>query len=256
MDHEMNTAIAAAMEAGRMIKASLGEIKEVEYKGRINIVTDVDKRSEAMIIKALGREFPDYGFISEERPPEDRGPACWIIDPLDGTTNFSRGFPFFAVSIGLVRDGQVEIGVVFDPLREELFTARAGRGAFLNSQPIKVSAVDELEKSFLSTGFSYKFKEQKKNNLDNFSRFMMASMAVRRAGSACLDLCYVACGRFDGFWELDLFPWDTAAAMRIVSEAGGRVSDFRGEPFDIFGNSILASNKLLHADMLEILGEE
>ncbi|MCG2710975.1 MAG: inositol monophosphatase [Candidatus Omnitrophica bacterium] len=251
--NEFKAAKDAALCAGIMIKSRIGKLKKVRYKGAINIVTDVDEKAEDMIVKKLRREFPDYGILAEERPEEKKGDCKWIIDPLDGTTNFAHGFPFFAVSIALEKKGEIMMGVVYDPVHDELFSARKGKGAFLNQKRICTSPVKDIKKSLLATGFSYTFKDKKNNNINNFNNFLMAAMAIRRAGAATIDLCYVACGRLDGFWELDLCPWDTAAASLIVKEAGGKVTAFDGEKFDHYGNTALASNGLIHKKMLGIL---
>jgi myo-inositol-1(or 4)-monophosphatase len=250
---QLEAAKKAAVLAGKMIKNRLGKLCTVHYKGAINIVTDVDKRSEAMIIDRLKKAYPGYGILAEERPEEKNGEYKWIIDPLDGTTNFAHGFPFFAVSIALEYRGKTILGVVYDPVHEELFWASKGKPAYLNKKVIKVSGLRKIEKSFLATGFAYSFKTKEQNNIDNFSNFLMSSLAVRRAGAATIDLCYVACGRFDGFWELDLCPWDTAAAELIVRQAGGKVTDIHGNQFSNYGSSIVASNKKLHNQMLTIL---
>lgn len=250
---ELDVARGAALLAGKFIKAHLGKIKHLRYKADINIVTDVDKKAEEIIIRKLSKSFPDYGIISEERPAEERGKNKWIIDPLDGTTNFVHQFPFFAVSIGLEKKGEIVLGVVYDPVREELFTGEKNKDAFLNKKRISVSKTKNLGKAFLATGFSYRFKEKIDNNIDNFIKFMMASLAVRRAGSASLDMCYVACGRFDGFWEQGLYPWDTAAASLIVSESGGKVTHYDGSRFNHYQDTILATNGFLHAKMINIL---
>ncbi|MFH1062839.1 MAG: inositol monophosphatase family protein [Candidatus Omnitrophota bacterium] len=253
---ELAVATDAALLAGKLIKSCLGKRKKVRYKGAINIVTDVDEKAEDLIVKKLSKAFPGYGILAEERPEEKKGEAKWIIDPIDGTTNFAHGFPFFSVSIALEKKGQTVLGVVYDPMREELFTACKAKGAFLNKKRIKVSRVKDMGKSFLATGFAYDFKTTKQNNIQNFSNFLMASMAVRRAGAATLDLCYVACGRFDGFWELDLCAWDTAAGELIVREAGGKVTKADGSKFSNYGkNNIVASNGLIHKDMVNILNK-
>ena len=253
MDRELDAVKNAAVKAGKMIKSRLGKVRSIEYKGAINIVTDVDKKAEALIIRDLKKEFPEYGILAEESPEQKNDSAKWIIDPLDGTTNFAHGFPFFAVSIGLEKEGRIVAGAVYDPMHDELFYARQGKGAFLNKKKIRVSKTKKLDKSFLATGFSYTFKDKENNNMDNFRNFMMASLAIRRAGAASLDLCYVACGRFDGFWELDLFPWDMAAAAVIIEEAGGKLSDFRGRKFDLYAKNVTASNGLIHSQMVSIL---
>lgn len=253
MRREMALAIETALSAGRMIRTHLGKNRNIRYKGAINIVTDVDEKAEDLIIKNLKKPFPDYGILSEERPEEKKGQIKWIIDPLDGTTNFAHKFPFFAVSIALKKKGVVVLGVVYDPMHEELFTAEKGKGAYLNKKRIHVSKVKNIKRAFLATGFSYTFKHKKENNIDNFKKFLMASLALRRAGAATIDLCYVACGRFDGFWEMDLKPWDTAAASLIVQEAGGKVTDFYGKKFNNYGKYTLASNGLIHKAMVQTL---
>lgn len=252
---ELKVAIDAATVAGAFIKSRLGKLKKIRYKGAINIVTDVDVKAEDLIVRKLKKAFPEYGILAEERPEEKKGDYKWIIDPIDGTTNFAHGFPFFAVSIALEKKGKAILGVVYVPVLDELFTACKSKGAFLNKKRIKVSKVKDMEKSLLATGFSYNVKTEKQNNIKNFSNFLMASMAVRRAGAATIDLCYVACGRFDAFWELDLCPWDTAAAELIVREAGGRVSKFDGRKFSNYDGNIIASNGKIHRDMVRILSE-
>lgn len=249
---ELNSAIKAAIAAGKLIYSRLGKVHSTRYKGAINIVTDVDTKAERLIISALKKQFTTYGFLAEESTPEGSGQNKWIIDPLDGTTNFAHQFPFFAVSIALEKQQETVLGVVYDPVHKELFHAVKGKGAYLNKKRIRVSKVKEMQKAFLATGFSYNFKGEMENNLDNFTKFMQASLAVRRAGAATLDLCYVACGRFDGFWELDLFPWDTAAASLIVQEAGGCVSHFDGSAFSNYGKNIIASNGCLHKQMINV----
>ncbi len=252
---ELKCAIHAAISAGNMIKSRVGKKQIIRYKGAINIVTDTDIKAEKLIIKILKKEFPQYSFLAEESQCRDILADRWIIDPLDGTTNFAHGFPFFCVSIALEKSQEIKLGVVYDPMRQELFTAIKGKGAYLNKKKIRVSKVNKLSRSFLATGFSYDFKNKKDNNIDNFSKFLMASMAVRRAGSAALDLCYVACGRFDGFWEMDLNPWDTAAASLIIQEAGGKISQFDGSLFSNYKKNMLSSNALIHGQMVKILKE-
>lgn len=246
-------AIEAALESGFFIKKSVGKVRRISYKGRDNIVTDVDKKSESIIIKRLLSSFPGHAVLSEEAGLHIRpSPYKWIIDPLDGTTNFAHAFPFFCVSIALEYEGKVILGVVFDPLRDELFCAEAGRGAYLNNARIAVSGVKELEQSFLATGFSYG-KARKDRNIKYFKRLLMETMAIRRAGSAALDLCYVACGRLDGYWELDLHPWDSAAGSLIVKEAGGIVTKFDGSPHSDYAKEILATNNKIHRKMVNCL---
>lgn len=252
---ELKAAVRAAISAGNMIKTSVGKRQNIRYKGAINIVTDTDIRAEKLIVGILKKEFPQYGILAEERGCEDKHPDRWIIDPLDGTTNFAHGFPFFCVSIALEKAGEIRLGAVYDPMRKELFTAVKGKGAYLNKKKIRASKEKGLNKSFLATGFSYDFKNKADNNIDNFKRFLISSMAVRRAGAAALELCYVACGRFDGFWEMGLKPWDTAAASLIIQEAGGKISHFDGRAFSIYEENILASNSLIHRQMIDVLNK-
>ena len=246
-------AIKAALTSGYFIKKSVGNISAISYKGRDNIVTDVDKKSEKIIINMIRARFPDHSILSEERGRIDAGSEYrWIIDPLDGTTNFAHAFPFFSVSIALERSGSVILGAVYDPMRDELFFAESGKGAYLNNKRIKVSAVNKLSASFLATGFSYG-RIRKDKNVVNFRKFLLRAMAIRRAGSAALDLSYVACGRFDGFWEMDLKPWDSAAGYLIVKEAKGTVTKFDGSAYSFYDNNILASNGKIHPLMCSVL---
>lgn len=247
-------ACEAARNAGGILKENIHGAREIAYKGDINLVTEMDTRSERAVVGMLRASFPDHGIVAEEETTITNGSGyTWIIDPLDGTTNYAHGYPCFSVSIALEQEDDVITGVVYDPMRDELFTAQKGEGAYLNGKRIKVSTVDALIKSLLATGFPYDRKESEKNNLDYFHDLLMASQEVRRDGSAALDLCSVAAGRFDGFWELKLKPWDVAAGSLIVREAGGRVTDLSGNPFDIFGDEVLASNGIIHGQMQEIL---
>ena len=247
-------AVEAARKAGGILKENLHGTREITYKGDINLVTEMDTRSERAVVGTLRASFPDHGIIAEEETTIRNGSGyTWIIDPLDGTTNYAHGYPCFSVSIALEHEGDVITGVVYDPMRDELFTAQKGQGAYLNGKRIKVSIVDTLIKSLLATGFPYDRKVSEKNNLDYFHYLLMASQEVRRDGSAALDLCSVAAGRFDGFWELKLKPWDVAAGSLIVCEAGGRVTDLSGNTFDIFADEVLASNGIIHGQMVEIL---
>ena len=210
------------LRAGKYLKQNSKKIKSIAFKGSINLVTNVDREVENILIGSLRKEFPDIGFLSEEIGEIRPGSGLkWIIDPIDGTTNFAHGFPFYSISLALEREKKPILGIVYDPVRNELFSAERGRGAHLNGKPIKVSPQKDLKKSLLMTGFSYKLGKSMEANLVHFRNFLIASQAVRRAGSASLDLCYVACGRLEGFWELDLKPWDTAAGWLIVREAGG-----------------------------------
>ena len=256
MDREIekDVAIRAAIDAGRLLRENLGRHNIVEYKGEIDLVTEMDREAESIIIARLTSESPEYSILAEEREEvETNSPYQWIIDPLDGTTNYAHGYPVFCVSIALKYKDVVSFGVVYDPVHEELFVAERGKGATLNDRPIRVSETDSLSKSLLATGFPYDIRRSKENNLDHFCNFALKAQAIRRAGSAALDLCYVACGRFDGFWELKLKPWDVAAGYLIVEEAGGMVTDLKGNPFDIHSGEIVASNGRIHGEMIEVL---
>ncbi|MDO8427371.1 MAG: inositol monophosphatase family protein [Deltaproteobacteria bacterium] len=247
-------AVKIAREAGLLLKENLGKAGKVEFKGAVNIVTEADRKSEALIIEEIQSNFPDHGILSEESAEIKAASGYkWIIDPLDGTTNYAHGFPFFCVSIGFEASGKVVLGVIYDPVLDELFVAEDGKGAALNGNPIHVSKTGSLDRSLLATGFPYDLRTSKENNLDHFSNFTLRAQAIRRAGSAALDLCYVASGRFDGYWEMRLRPWDVAAASVIVKEAGGTITDFKGSPFSIYGHECLASNGLIHDEMLGVL---
>ncbi len=247
-------AIEAALKSGLFIKRSVGKVKEISYKGRINIVTDIDKASEKMIIGMIHSAFPDHSIISEEaRPLKGSSAYRWVIDPLDGTTNFAHSFPFFSVSVALEREGHVILGVVYDPMRDELFHAEEGKGAYLNKKRIFVSRAKRLEESLLATGFAYGVREAKDDNIANFRNFLRRAMAIRRAGSAALDLTYVACARFDGFWELGLKPWDSAAGCLIVKEAKGAISRFDGSAYSHYDKDLLATNGHIHRQMVKVL---
>ncbi len=244
----------AALQGGRILRENIHGLREITYKGDINLVTEMDMRSERTIVEMLSVAFPDHGIVAEEETKLNNASVyTWIIDPLDGTTNYAHGYPCFAVSIALKHEEGVILGVVYDPMRDELFAAQKGLDAYLNGKQIKVSAVDTLIKSLLATGFPYDRKVSDKNNLNYFYDLLMASQEVRRDGSAALDLCYVATGRLDGFWELKLKPWDVAAGSLIVKEAGGIVSDFSGNRFDMQAEEILASNGRIHRQMIKVM---
>jgi myo-inositol-1(or 4)-monophosphatase len=254
MKDMQSVACEAAIKAGRLLRDNIHGIREITYKGDINLVTEMDMKSERAVVETLLASFPGHGVIAEEETTIRNGSGfTWIIDPLDGTTNYAHGYPCFSVSIALEQEGEIVLGVVYDPMREELFTARQGEGAYLNGRPIRVSGIDTLIKSLLATGFPYDRRVSEKNNMDYFHDLLMASQEVRRDGSAALDLCSVAAGRFDGFWELKLKPWDVAAGCLIVREAGGRVSNLSGTRFSVYDDEILASNGKIHGQMIEIL---
>jgi len=259
MDEIERVARAAVAEAGEQLRAAWQGTKRVEYKGTIDLVTATDREVEALVVGRLREAFPDHFIVAEEasaaqgpqRPPADS--AAWYLDPLDGTTNFAHAYPQFAVSLAFAHGTALELGVVHDPIRGETFAARRGRGATLNDKPIKVSDVGTLGEALLGTGFPYDRRDHVDFYLSFLRDFMLQAQGVRRAGAAALDLCWVACGRFDGFWEWKLSPWDTAAGCLIVQEAGGIVTDFRGALFDLFGQQTLATNGKLHAAMVDLL---
>ncbi|MBI3651890.1 MAG: inositol monophosphatase [Acidobacteria bacterium] len=247
-------AISVAQEAGALLRDRLNTKFQVAHKGAINLVTEVDLASEALIRERIVTRYPRHQILAEEGGLADSSSAYrWIVDPLDGTTNYAHGYPVFNVSIALEYQGEVIVGVVYDPMREELFAAEKGGGATLNRKTIRVSATSELIKSMLSTGFPYNIKTSSLTNLDHWTNFAMNAQALRRDGAAAIDLCYVACGRFDGFWELNLSAWDTAAGGLIVKEAGGQVSDFSGGTFSNYTPEIIASNGLIHQQMIDVL---
>ena len=250
----LNFAIRVAQEAGRLLRDRVGTKIEVAHKGAINIVTDVDIASERLIREAIATQYPRHQVLAEEGGlAESRSEYRWVIDPLDGTTNYAHGYPVFCVSIALEYQEETILGVVYDPMRDELFTAERGGGATLNHRPIRVSSTDSLMQSMLSTGFPYDIRTSTLTNLDHWANFAMNAQALRRDGAAAIDLCYTACGRFDGFWELNLSPWDMAAGALIVTEAGGRVTDFSGGEFSIYKPEIIASNGLIHDRMVEVI---
>jgi len=220
----------------------------------VNLVTDIDRRSEEAIIGFLSAEFPEHGMLAEERPEiVGRSPYRWILDPLDGTTNYAHGYPCVCISLALEYQSEIVWGAVYDPLREELFTAEQHHGATLNERSIRVSATRSVGQALLCTGFPYDIDESADNNIQHFERFARVAQAIRRDGSAALDLCYVACGRFDGYWEMKLSPWDIAAGWLMVTEAGGRATAFAGPPLDLRSGEVLASNGLIHGEMKNVL---
>jgi myo-inositol-1(or 4)-monophosphatase len=243
-----------ARGAGEILRLHHGRKQSIHYKGEINLVTEVDRRSEAYIMERIGSAFPDHGILSEESSEIlSSSPYRWIVDPLDGTTNYAHNYPCFCVSIAVEKEGELLAGAVFHPLLSEMFTAARGEGAHLNGERIAVSETETLRRSLLATGFAYDVKRSTENNLDYFREFVFTGQAIRRDGSAALDMCYLACGRFDGFWELKLRPWDTAAGLLILSEAGGMATRLDGSPYDIHQPDILASNGRIHDQMLAVV---
>lgn len=249
-------AIKAGLEAGKILLENQAKKKKIGYKGEINLVTEVDYLSERTILKVISKDFPEHSVLTEESKGKNRNSAyLWIIDPLDGTTNYAHDFPVYCVSIALQKDEEIILGLVYNPILKELFLAEKEKGAFLNGKRIFVSKTRQLSKSLLATGFPYDIRTSKENNLDYFSKFALKAQAIRRAGSAALDLCYLAMGRFDGFWELKLSPWDTAAGISMVAEAGGKVTDFSNRKFNIFSKNLLATNGKIHKQMLDVLNQ-
>lgn len=251
------TAIEGALRAGRVHRELFRQNPEVQKKGPIDLVTAADLQAEREFRALIAERFPTHAVLGEEAGAGttalERARARWIIDPLDGTTNFAHGIALFCVSIALEMDGVLQLGVVYDPIADELFTAERGGGAWLNGIRIHVSDTRELVNALLCTGFPYSVRERRRQQVEVFAAFLGEARAVRRLGSAALDLCYVAAGRFDGFWELQLHPWDMAAGALIVSEAGGRVTNYSNQPIDLFGGQIVVSNGWLHEDMLAVI---
>jgi len=254
MSRELTVATRLALEAGVLIRDAIDDRKQVEHKSPVNLVTETDRRCESLIVGGLQREFPAHHIVAEESRSSRPGPGpCWYVDPLDGTTNFVHGIPHCSVSIALAVDEEVRVAVVHDPCRRELFDAERDRGARLNGSPITVSSTAALAEALLVTGFPYDRRDHAPFYLSYFEAFMLACQDVRRFGSAALDLCYVAVGRFDAFWEWKLNPWDTAAGWLIVEEAGGRVTDFDGARYDPWAPRILATNARVHEEAMAVL---
>jgi myo-inositol-1(or 4)-monophosphatase len=244
---------SVAREAGSLLKSRVGKIKSVDYKSAFNIVTDVDKASEELIVKVIKATFPDDGFLAEESGEElsRKSKRRWIIDPLDGTTNYTHSYPFFAVSIGVEEDGVMVLGVVYNPMADEMFVAERGAGAYLNGEKLAVSKESSLDNSLLATGFPPDTLNNMQNNMESFKYLTSHCHGVRRDGSAALDLCFVAAGRLDGFWERKLAPWDVAAGSLIVEEAGGSVTNLEGGAMELASGHILATNGLIHRQVMD-----
>ncbi len=246
--------LEALRESGKLLKKALRERHTIERKSELSLVTETDKAAEQIIMNLIRRNFPDHAILTEESLAiGGKAPSRWVIDPLDGTTNFAHTYPVSCVSIAYEENGVVQLGGVFDPYRDELFFAERGQGATLNGQEIVVSQTASLRDSLLATGFPYDRREKIDDYLAIFKTFLLKVQDLRRAGAAALDLCYVACGRFDGYWELQLQPWDKAAAALILEEAGGSISDFSGNPLTLEGPQNLATNGFIHREMLETL---
>ncbi|HXH48850.1 MAG TPA: inositol monophosphatase family protein [Terriglobia bacterium] len=255
MGNYLDIAVEIARESGSLLAQLSRQPREISYKRKSDIVTDADRRSEALILERLRGHFPEHAIVAEESGARKTGSDyCWYVDPLDGTTNFAHGFPVYCVTLALAYRDEVIAGVVYDPNREELFAAERGAGATLNGQRISVSQTADLAESLLGTGFP-PFASNHDLNLQFFFKLTHLSHGIRRAGAAALDLCSVAAGRFEGFWELKLNPWDKAAGSLLVTEAGGTVTDLAGGPFSLHRDEIFASNGLIHETMLEVFSE-
>jgi myo-inositol-1(or 4)-monophosphatase len=241
-------------EAGKIVLEGHGNIKDIEVKDKAGLVTDVDKRSEEFLINSILEKYPQSSILAEESgEKQKKGKFKWIIDPIDGTSNFAHGFPWFCISIGVEIDGELAFGAIYNPLLDELFFAEKRKSAFLNDKQIKVSQVLKLEDSLVATGFSYLKGKPLENEMKRFSQVEQIALGVRRAGSAALDFAQVACGRFSGFWEHGLSPWDVAAGFLIVEEAGGRFTNYMGQAVSIYDKDFVVSNGKIHAELIETI---
>ncbi len=255
MARELEVAVAAAEAVGEMLRDGFGQQQDVRFKGEVDIVTKADENAEQAIKEVLQETFPNHGMLAEEGgETQGEGGIRWIVDPLDGTTNYAHGLPLFCTSIALERDGEVVLGVVYDPMANEIYTAERGRGATLNGESIGVSDIDEPIRALLATGFPYD-RDDMPTALDLFGQFAMHTQSMRRLGSAALDLCYVAAGRLDGYYERGVKAWDIAASALILREAGGKVSDYRGDELDLKIGEVVASNSRLHPDLVDVTRE-
>ena len=251
----LEVAVETALEAGGILLAEFDRPVKISYKGEVDLVTQADRRSEDAIVSRLRSYFPKHSIVAEEGTGQEGDSGYrWIVDPLDGTTNFAHGYPCFAVSIGLEQAGELLVGVIYQPITKELFTASRGEGAYLNERRIHVSGIDHLSTSLLATGFP-SAKRARNPNIHFYWNFTLRSHGVRRDGSAALDLACVACGRFDGFWEFGLHPWDTAAGVLLVREAGGMVTNFTGQPYHTGDYETLASNGRIHPELRQVAAE-
>ncbi len=255
MQPTLTEVIHWARQAGEILRAGFGNRHTIEFKGIANLVTEMDRQSEEFLLSAIRQRFPEHTIIAEESGlSRGNDESCWFIDPLDGTTNYAHGLPIFSVSIAYKSQGEMRLGVVYDPSRDECFYAERGGGAWLNGTPLHVSDCQELRHALLVTGFPYEIMKQPNDNIENFRRFSFQAQAVRRLGSAALDLCYVAAGRFDGYWELALKPWDVAAGALITQEAGGLITDMEGgNGWLTPPNSLIGANPALHPQILAVL---
>ncbi|ACD94144.1 inositol monophosphatase family protein [Trichlorobacter lovleyi] len=253
----LDCAIEAALAAGQLQRSRFDAAFSIDLKGAKNLVTELDLASEALIVEKIHARFPEHGILAEEGDyPAGDGRHVWIIDPLDGTTNYAHGYPWFCVSIALAVGGELVVGAIYNPMTDELFSATTGGGAFRNGRRLSVSNRQPLASALLGTGFPYDCATDPENNFDHFIRFQKAARGIRRAGAAALDLAYLAAGRLDGFWEVKLKPWDVAAGTLLVREAGGLVSAFDGSDYEVTDHRILASNGLIHDEMIALLAAE
>lgn len=257
IEDRLTIAIDLARQAGALLREGYDQVTEVNYKGEIDLITEFDLRSEQLLVKGIQQAFPNDAILAEENGLIGEGEHCWFIDPLDGTTNFAHGIPIFVISLAFAQGSQPLLGVIYDPMRDELFHATIDGGAWLNDRRLHVSAATTLNESLLSTGFPYDMRTNPDNNLDLFARLILRSRGVRRLGAAALDLAYVASGRFGGYWEKRLWPWDWGAGMLMVKEAGGLVTRIDGGE-EVFAEptSILATNGHIHDEMLAALSSK
>ena len=257
LDDFLQFTVDIAREAGAILRDRFGQPHEVRFKGTIDLVTEADQAAEALIASRLREAYVDHDLLGEEgsRGEPTNSPYRWVIDPLDGTTNFAHGLPTFAVSVGLEENGVPVVGVVYDPMRDELFAARRGGGATLNDEPIRVSATDRLIGALLVTGFSYDLAIRERQ-ADTWRQFLTQVQAIRQTGSSAINLAYIAAGRLDGYWEWGILPWDVSAGALLVTEAGGTLTDMAGGPFGTHDREIVASNGLLHADLIAVTSDQ
>jgi myo-inositol-1(or 4)-monophosphatase len=250
----LSTIVDLAREAGALLRSGLEQPRELSFKSRADLVTNIDLASERLIVTALREHFPDHAVLAEEGGGERKADGyLWLVDPVDGTTNYAHGYPVFSVAMALLDHGELALGVVYDPLRDECFTAERGRGAWLNGKPMRVSTTPVLREALLSTGFPYHRFTNPATNIPQFNAMIMQCQGIVRSGSAALDFAYVAAGRSDAHWELGLQPWDSAAGALLVREAGGRASDWQGHPYSPWNGSVIASNGLLHDQIAGVL---
>jgi len=250
----LSVAKTAALQAGNYLKENFEDKPKIEFKGEIDLITERDRKSQEIVYNIIHDNFKDHSILGEEGMNiKNKEEFLWIVDPLDGTTNYAHSLPYYCVSIAFEENKETKAGVVFNPMLNELFWAIKGEGAYLNGKRLKVSKEFDLNKSLLATGFPYDLRESSVNNLEYFTRFLFKVQAIRRCGSAALDLAYLAAGIYDGFWELKLNPWDTAASALFVEEAGGTLTDFKGNPYNPYLKECLATNGIIHNQMLDIL---